>query len=96
MRRFYLMGLAVSLFLAVIISPFACGWEDGLEKVASDIGFTAAADEEPLIGSPIADYSVPGVGNELISTALAGAVGTSLAFAGLFGFAFIITKFRRK
>lgn len=96
MTRFYLTGLALSLFLAVIISPFACNWEDGLEKVASDIGFAAAADEETLIESPIADYSVPGVGNELVSTAIAGAVGTSLTFAGLLGFAVIVKKFRRK
>jgi len=54
---------------------------DGLERVAEQTGFAQAERETPLAGaSPLADYSVPGVRAEATSTALAGALGTVMAF----------------
>lgn len=95
MKRFYLIGFFASVFLAVVISPFACNWKDGFERVAANYGFEIAG-EEPTVEAPVPDYEFPYVENEYLSTALAGGVGTSLVFAGLFGFGFIIARLRKR
>ncbi len=60
---FILAGLALSVALALIVSPWASSSPDGLEKVAEDQGFLEKAEEtEPVWGeSPIPDYAVPGL-----------------------------------
>jgi cobalt/nickel transport protein len=60
---FILAGLALSVALALIVSPFASSSPDGLEKVAEDKGFLEKAEEtEPAWDSaPIPDYAVPGL-----------------------------------
>jgi cobalt/nickel transport system permease protein len=74
-------GLLVSLGLAMFLSPFASEWPDGLERVAETLGFIDRAVSEPLVPSPIPDYSVPGIGSAVWATALAGALGTVVVFA---------------
>ena len=41
-------GLLISLGLALFVSPFACTWPDGLEKVAGALGFAHRAVRRPL------------------------------------------------
>jgi len=65
-------GVFISL-LAVLISPLASGNPDGLEKVASDLGFLGRGLDAPYQILP--DYSIPFLGDTAISTILAGAVG---------------------
>ena len=65
-------GVLISL-LAVLISPLASGNPDGLEKVASDLGFLGSGLDAPYQLLP--DYSIPFLGETAISTILAGAVG---------------------
>jgi len=65
-------GVLISL-LAVLISPLASGNPDGLEKVASDLGFLGSGLDAPYQILP--DYSIPFLGETAISTILAGAVG---------------------
>ncbi len=75
-------GLAVAIALSVFVAPFACPWPDGLEHVAEALGFAdRAAEAAP---APLPDYTVPGVGAEGVSTAIAGLAGTSAAFAATF------------
>jgi hypothetical protein len=95
MKRVIFSGLAISLFIAIIISPFACGWHDGLERVAVDNGFEEAAVEEPHLAAPLPDYAIPGFKNEILSTALAGAIGTLLCFGAVSG-TVILLIFRRE
>jgi len=74
-------GVALALALGGLLSPLASSAPDGLERVAEQTGFAQAERETPLAGaSPLADYSVPGVRAEATSTALAGALGTVMAF----------------
>lgn len=73
--------LVISFLLALILSPFASPWPDGLEKVAKKLGFEKQMEEKPLINSPFPDYSFPGLKNEKLSTALAGFLGTLITFA---------------
>lgn len=72
-------GLLVVLGLAVFVAPFACGWPDGLEAVASQLGFDHRA-TAPLFHAPAADYQAPGVHWAAGATAVAGLVGALVVF----------------
>jgi cobalt/nickel transport system permease protein len=79
------LGLILALALAALVSPFASSAPDGLEKVAESAGFSALAEEAPVLStSLLPDYTVPGVEAEEVSTGLAGVLGTAGVFlAGL-------------
>ena len=83
--REVLFGLMVAIFLAVLLSPFASPWPDGLESVAEDKGFLEKGDVAPRVKSPIPDYALPNVQNEKLATAAAGAFGTLIVFAVSYG-----------
>lgn len=83
-RAFVGLGLLVSLLIAAVISSFASSHPDGLEHVAESLGFDHAAEDSAVGGGPLADYAASGVGNEWLSTALAGAAG--LLITGLIAF----------
>lgn len=74
------IGLAVALALVVFVAPLASSSPDGLEAVAQQTGFDAAASDHP-IGGPLADYQVTGVENEPAATALSGLIGVGVTFA---------------
>ncbi len=79
------LGLVVALGLALFVAPFAVGWPDGLEHVARQLGF--ASDAPPVIGAPLPGYGLPGVASPGLAAALAGAIGTLVAFALAVGLA---------
>ncbi len=79
-RLLVIGGLLLTIGLALFVSPWASSEPDGLEKVATDNGFIAEADEHALADSPVADYSVDGVDNERVSTALSGLIGVMVTF----------------
>lgn len=88
------LGLVASVGLAVIVAPFACGWPDGLERVASLLGFEQRA-AAPAIASPAAGYGIPGVRSAVASTAIAGLIGTLTAFVFAYLLARILTPAKR-
>jgi cobalt/nickel transport system permease protein len=83
-------GLLVCLGLAIFVAPFACRWPDGLEKVAARLGFEHKA-TTPLMASPLADYAIPGMQSAVLSTVIAGCVGTVLAFVLAYLLARVLT-----
>lgn len=86
--RGFLAGLLiVALLLAAIVSAFASGSPDGLERVSTDTGFGDTAEDHALADGPFADYATAGVDSEFLSTAISGIVGvlvTALVGVGLF------------
>jgi cobalt/nickel transport system permease protein len=80
----WLGGLAVSL-IAAVFSFAASPDPDGLERVAEDTGFLGAAQDSLYTIFP--DYTLPFVGDPLISGILAVVVGTLIVFAIAFGIA---------
>ena len=76
--EFLAFGLVIALGLAIFVSPYACAWPDGLDKVARQFGFEGRA--AMLIKTWIPDYKMPGISSEGIATAVAGAVGTLIMF----------------
>ncbi|MFA6279802.1 MAG: energy-coupling factor ABC transporter permease [Bdellovibrionales bacterium] len=81
MRKLVAGGLAVALALAVLVSPFASGSPDGLEKIATDQGFLSMASATTWAYSLFPDYQVSAITAEGLSTGLAGFIGTLLVFA---------------
>lgn len=86
-KKFYLGGLVISLLLAGGVSFYASSHPDGLEKVASEIGFIETAKDPATSGSALAGYGVDGVENERASVGIAGVIGvaaTGVMATGLF------------
>ncbi|MFB4307103.1 PDGLE domain-containing protein [Actinomadura sp. GTD37] len=86
-KRFFIGFLLVSLVLAGIVSYYASGNPDGLEKVAEDKGISAEEKDHSLKDSPFGDYGVKGVENARLSGGLSGVVGVGavlLVGGGLF------------
>ena len=80
LREFIVLGLLVSLGVALFVAPFACPLPDGLETLAGRLGFASRA-LAPLLAAPAADYQIPGLGSSGLATAIAGFGGTLTAFA---------------
>lgn len=80
-RPLLLGALGVTLAVATVISQFASGDPDGLERVAADQGFADTATEHPLVGSLFADYATRGLDDEGLSLAVAGGAGAVLCLA---------------
>ncbi|MEH2115903.1 energy-coupling factor ABC transporter permease [Nostoc sp.] len=80
----------VTIFLiAGVLSLFASAWPDGLEKVAENTGFINLANQVRIIvPTPLADYSIQGLGP--IGTSIAGLVGAAVCFAVAFGIAKVV------
>lgn len=86
-RRWWLLAAVVALVLAAVVSFYASGDPDGLERVAEDEGFVDAAADHDLGDGPLADYEVEGVDDDRLSVGLAGVVGVVVTLAvgaGLF------------
>jgi cobalt/nickel transport system permease protein len=94
--EFLAFGLVIALGLAIFVSPYACAWPDGLDKVAQQFGFEGRA--ATLIKTWIPDYKMPGISSEGIATAVAGAFGTLIMFglACVVGRVFVRTSEPRK
>jgi hypothetical protein len=76
-------GLAVALLVVLLRSPIASTAPDGLQRVAADEGFAAAAEDAPFELLP--GYTIPGVDNAAASRVLAGLVGTIAVAAIVLG-----------
>ena len=76
-------GVLVAVGLAIFVAPVACPWPDGLDSVARTLGFESKAIPSPLT-APLADYRVPFFGSATVATAIAGAIGTAVAFVAAY------------
>lgn len=83
---FVAYGLLLSLGLALFVAPFACPWPDGLEAVAKALGF-AGKSAPSAFPAPVSDYRVPFLGSPTAATAIAGLIGTLVAFVAAYALA---------
>lgn len=75
--RWVVVGVAVvALLLAGVVSFYASGSPDGLNRVAQDHGFASTERTHHADGSPLAGYESKGVDNPRVSKAVAGVTGT--------------------
>jgi cobalt/nickel transport protein len=91
--KFLYVGIAIALLLA-ILSPFIASKDpDGLESAASGIGYKSTSDSlktEPVVSSPLPDYSIAGMGKTGEIVAIA--TGTIAILVISFGFGKIVKK----
>lgn len=87
-------GLLAALVLALLISPFASPWPDGLERVAKDQGFLEKGEGPPVFAAPVPDYIFPGIGNKEWATSIASLIGTVAMFGIGWGVAALIKRRR--
>lgn len=80
-RGFVIGGLLVAVLMATVVSQFAAGDPDGLERVAEDTGFIESAEDHALGDFVFADYATAGIDNEPLSLAVAGVAGVALTVA---------------
>lgn len=71
-RGWILAGVVISLAV-VLVSPFASANPDGLERVATDLGFINMG--QSAVYKIIPDYTIPILGQTSLSTILAGVIG---------------------
>ncbi|MBI5555586.1 MAG: PDGLE domain-containing protein [Elusimicrobia bacterium] len=91
-KKDILIGLGLALLVALVLSPFASSKPDGLERVAEDTGFLEKGEVQPILPSPIPDYTFPGSHNEKVATAVAGIAGTLVVFGLGYGLARLLKK----
>jgi len=72
------LPLILSVMTALILSPFASGFPDGLEWVAEKYRFLH--ESAPAFVTPLLDYSIANFSNSFISTGLAGLIGVVVTF----------------
>lgn len=91
MKSVYKVLLAAVL-VAALLSPLASSNPDGLERVATDLGFIEKGEGSQVMESPVPDYTFPGIENGAVATAVAGVAGTALTFAAMYGLARLLKK----
>ncbi|MFO7153083.1 MAG: PDGLE domain-containing protein [Bacillota bacterium] len=79
--------LLLALAIAAFLSPFASSHPDGLERVAEDLNFVQKGEQPAFKLSPMPDYTVGGISDERLSTAVAGVAGTLITLAFAWGWA---------
>jgi energy-converting hydrogenase Eha subunit A len=94
-KTFIIVGILISIFFAAVVSNFASGSPDGLEKVAEDTGFIDSAQDSAVAESPLADYGVSAIENDFLSTGLSGVIGVALTALVAFGL-FSLLKRKQK
>jgi cobalt/nickel transport system permease protein len=83
---------AAAVLTGLILSPFASGFPDGLEKIAEKFRFLH--ESAPLFVSPMPDYTLPLMGDTPFSTGAAGFLGVLITFlsVAVLGFLFNLKK----
>lgn len=88
LRALTVRGALTSLGLVAVAALLACGWPDGLQKVAALLGFERLAERVPMLPSLFPHYAVPGMRSTILSTLVAGCLGTLAAFL----FAYVVAR----
>lgn len=89
-KYWWISGIIIALFMACVLSLFASPEPDGLERVAEDYGFAEKAEGQEVLQAPIPDYTIPGIEDEKVATALAGLIGVLIILVVTFGWAKIL------
>ncbi|HUS45190.1 MAG TPA: PDGLE domain-containing protein [Phycisphaerae bacterium] len=95
-RKTLLLGAAIALAVGGIVSYFASGAPDGLEKAQEDLGMAepahAGLDAPPVV---FEEYSLKGLGSGFWGNAAAGVVGSLLVLAVLLLVGYLLKRRKR-
>ncbi len=91
-RVLLVTGLLVALLLAGVVSFYASGSPDGLERVAEDKGFLDRAEEHPAADGPLADYQAKGVDDDRAAGGIAGITGALVVLLATAGVTYAVRR----
>lgn len=94
-KRVFLIGLLVTLIVAVVVAQFASSSPDGLEHVAEEQGFADSAADHDLADSPLADYGENLSDSGGVNTAVSGVIGVVATLALGYGIFWLARKTNR-
>lgn len=95
-RTLFVVGLVVTIAVAVGLSQVASGEPDGLEYVAEQEGFLDTARDSAVADGPLADYGADLTGNDVLDTAVAGVVGVAVTFGIGWGLFWLLRRRRAR
>ena len=81
-RRWWIIGIVISVLIVVVLAPRASSDPDGLERVAEDTGFIGQA--ENVVAGLLGDYAIPGLDDPAVSTVLSGLLGLAIILGLVF------------
>jgi cobalt/nickel transport system permease protein len=81
---YFAIPAGVAIVTALLLSPFASGFPDGLEWVAAKYQFLH--ESAPALVGPLPDYSAPFISNDMLSTGLSGLIGVIISFTAAWAF----------
>lgn len=85
------VGLLVALALAGVVSGWASGSPDGLERVATDTGMDTQARESD-VETALSGYQTEGIEDDRWSTGVAGVAGVAVTFAVFGGVTLLLRR----
>lgn len=90
-RKFLITAFIVSLFVVILLAPFASSFPDGLERVAEDKGFIEK-DSGSLIQALFPDYEATFTRSPYLKVVIPGVFGVAATFLVASGTALILTR----
>ncbi len=91
-KTFVVIAVVVCLALAGIVSYYASGSPDGLNRVAIDKGFDEQQKNHAAKDSPLAGYGAEGVDNERLSGGVAGVAGVLVVLVAAGGLGYVVRR----
>jgi hypothetical protein len=91
-RWWWLAGLGIAALVVIVLAPLASPDPDGLERVAEDEGFLAAAQD--AVYQILPDYTVPGLDGST-TTIVAGLLGVAIVFGLMWALGTLLARRRR-
>jgi len=91
-KTFAIIAVLVCLALAGIVSYYAAGSPDGLNRVAIDKGFDKKERDHAAKDSPLAGYGAKGVDNERLSGGVAGIAGVLVVLVAAGGLGYVVRR----
>ncbi len=85
-------GLVLASVVILFVVPFASPWPDGLESVASKLGFSSRALSDAALPSPMSEYRFTAIGSPVLATVLAGLLGAIVVAAISYALATVIVS----
>lgn len=84
--------LAVALLLAGVVSFYAAGSPDGLDRVALDKGFSGTETEHGTGSGPFAGYGTSFIEDSRLSSGLAGVLGVLVVLLLAGGLGYVVRR----
>ena len=95
-RVLLVTGLLVALLLAGVVSFYASGSPDGLNRVAEDKGFAQTEETHPNADGPLAGYETSEVDDDRLSGGLAGVAGVLVVLVLAGGLTLVLRRRREE